>query len=583
MHITMFRLPVALSLMLLCACASPPGQVQESSQAAAPAPEEEPAARPPERTIPADSLYPLLLAEFALRRGAYDVALEQYLNQAPLLRDPGVSAHTTHLSQFLQQEQAALESVRLWVELEPDNLEANRTLATLLVRRGETLEALPHLALLQRRGEEANFAILAHNFDHLPREAQLQLVAEVDNLAREFPDHVQLSLCQALMREDLGDNKLARRHLARVFKLEPFQLQALLLEAKILLNEDSPAPFARIEKALEANPGDQRLRLQYARLLTGIDIGAARKQFEILSAQAPGNPDLLFSLALINHEMEDNITARAYLRQILELGSRQDDAHYYLGRIAEQEGESEQAIEEYRAVVAGREFYAANGRAGQIFLEQGRLDELGAYFDDLRAQYPERAERLFNLQSELLLQAGHPSSAMGVLNHALDVMPASGSLRYARAMLAEQLDDLALLESDLRAIITAEPDNATALNALGYTLADRTERYDEALELITRAHELQPEEPAILDSMGWVLFRLGRLEEAVEYLVRAYAQFPDPEVAAHLGEVLWAQGETENALDVWQGALLRNPDHRVLRDTLDRLGVESLQTLPPTQ
>ncbi|MCB1848460.1 MAG: tetratricopeptide repeat protein, partial [Halieaceae bacterium] len=146
------------------------------------------------------------------------------------------------------------------------------------------------------------------------------------------------------------------------------------------------------------------------------------------------------------------------------------------------------------------------------------------------------------------------AAALAVINEALQQMPDSTALRYARAMLAEELGDLALLESDLRRIIAEEPDNATAMNALGYTLANRTRRYEEAYGLISQALALQPNEPAIMDSMGWVLYRMNRNEEALDYLARAYAAFPDPEVAAHLGEVLWVSGDTGKAMQVWQGA-----------------------------
>ncbi len=183
---------------------------------------------------------------------------------------------------------------------------------------------------------------------------------------------------------------------------------------------------------------------------------------------------------------------------------------------------------------------------------------------------------MYALEAELLTQAGELDASMDVLNTALENFPESNTLRYARSMLGEQRDDLALMESDLRNIIERDPDNATALNALGYTLANRTERYDEAYDLISRALELQPDEPAILDSMGWILYRKGDYTEALDYLSRAYAVFPDPEVAAHLGEVLWMSGDTEGATRIWQGALLKDPDHKVLVSTLKRLGVTDL-------
>jgi len=167
-----------------------------------------------------------------------------------------------------------------------------------------------------------------------------------------------------------------------------------------------------------------------------------------------------------------------------------------------------------------------------------------------------------------------------MLNTALRAMPESTTLRYTRSMLGERQNNLALMESDLREIIHREPDNVTALNALGYTLANRTDRYSEAFALISRALELAPEEPAILDSMGWILYRQGMYSQAVEYLSRAYAKFPDAEVAAHLGEVLWVSGDTATALSIWQSAILKDPNHEVLVQTMQRLGAPAQPTLP---
>ena len=197
-----------------------------------------------------------------------------------------------------------------------------------------------------------------------------------------------------------------------------------------------------------------------------------------------------------------------------------------------------------------------------------------------RRAMPTRGEQLFGLEADILSTSGASDQAMEVLNAGIEAYPDSSSLRYARSMLGQQRNDLALMEADLRAIIARDPNNATALNALGYTLADQTDRYEEAHALIARALELDPEEPAILDSMGWVLYRQGDIEQAIEYLTRAYALFPDPEVAAHLGEALWAQGDQEQARRVWRGALLKDPQHPVLRRTLERLGIDDLDAAP---
>ena len=532
----------------------------------------------PERPIPTDSLYPLLLAEFALRRQAYDIALNQYMEQSIVLRDAGVSAHTTHLTQFLQREEEALQSAQLWVELDPDNGEANNTLAELLVRQGKTVEALSCFAVVERQIGNANFPALLNGFGQLSDAQQEELVQGIDNLAEEFPQNTRLLLTQALLHTEKEEYEQALADLKSLFKLEPEQPQALLLEARILVEQEAKNPYARMERVLQENPDAKILRLQYAGLLTATDMQAAREQFEILSAQAPRDGDLLFSLALINREIGDNATAKAYLRQSIALGQRSDEAYYYLGRMAENDDEPKKAIANYMEVKNGEEYLAASSRIGQILVQEGQLDRSHDWFTEQRISKPNLREQLYGLEADILSQAGREKESMEVLDASLVELPDSTSLRYARAMLSEKQNDLDSMERELRAILATDPDDVNALNALGYTLADRTTRYEEALQLISRALALQPNEPAIMDSMGWVLFRKGRYDESVIYLRRAYETFPDPEVAAHLGEVLWVKGDTDAAIQIWQEALQRNPSHPILINTLGRLGIDT----PPT-
>lgn len=581
---TMLRLLLISALLLAASgCATAP---QQPSSPEAGAEQLEPAAavvpEPPERAFPEGSIYPLLVAEFALRRSAYDRALDTYLEQARHLRDPGVSAHTTHLAQFMKREPQALEAVQLWVELEPENPEANSTLATLLIRQGRPAAAVPHLAVVARQGLQPNFPILLGGFRELSSAGKQELADAVAALEGDFPDDTRLLLTRALILDELEQPEATGAVLEQLFALEPGQTQALLLDAKLRLQGGHSAPFQRIEKALAATPDNSSLRLQYARLLTRSDIDAARRQFEILSAQSPRDGDLLLSLALLNQDHGDTLAAKAYLRQVLALGQRVDEANYYLGRIAEDEDRPDEAIIAYSRVEdpESREFYSARGRIGRLLIQNGDSSGSAEFFDLQRQAYPELREQLYALESELLSQASLLDTAMALLDQAVAELADSTSLRYSRAMLAERLDDLVLMESDLRHILAQDPDNATALNALGYTLSTRTSRYDEAYALIARALELAPEEPAILDSMGWVLFLLGRADEAVGYLQRAWDGLPDPEVAAHLGEVLWSLGEQQKAYSIWRDGLLQDPEHDILQETLERLDI-SISDLRP--
>ncbi|MEQ9462081.1 MAG: tetratricopeptide repeat protein [Haliea sp.] len=572
--LTMFRLLLTSALLLVasgCATAPGPAPVVAAGQEA----EKPVAAEAPERAFPEDSIYPLLVAEFALRRSAYDTALGNYLEQADRLRDPGVSAHATHLAQFMKREPQALQAVQLWVELEPEHPEANNTLATLLIRQGRPAAAVPHLATVARQGLQPNFPILLGGFRELSGADKQALSDAVDALADEFADDTRLLLTRALILDELERAAAASAVLTQLFALEPGQTQALLLDAKLRLQADHPAPFARLETALAAEPQNKTLRLQYARLLTRSDIDAARRQFEILSAQSPRDGDLLLSLALLNQDHGDTLAAKAYLRQVLALEQRVDEANYYLGRIAEDENRPDEAIAAYSRVEdpESREFFNARGRVGKMLIERGDSSGSAEFFDLQRQAYPELREQLYALESELLAQAQLLDANMALLNQAVAELPDASSLRYSRAMLGERLNDLALMESDLRHILKLNPDNATALNALGYTLSNRTTRYDEAYELIARALKLAPNEPAFLDSMGWVLFHQGKAEEALDYLQRAWESLPDPEVAAHLGEVLWYLGEEQKAYGIWRDGLRQDPEHGVLRETLERLDV----------
>ena len=567
---------IALAVALLAACGSTPEQPAPASSPEPPPVPEPEVAEAPERPFPRDSLYALLVAEFALRRRDYDVAVENYVTEAEKLDDSGVSAHATHISQYLRRDQETLALVQRWVDQEPDNVEARNTLAGLLVRQGRSAEALPHLAAIERLGHPANFPVVLGDFSRLSGSERAELVEGVNALEQEFPDNTSLLLTQALLHAELGQADLALEKLDRLLELEPDQTQALLLDARLRNERGARRPYARVDKALRRDPDNQLLRLSYARMLTRTDMRAAREQFEILSERAPQDGDLLYTLALINREIDDLDTASVYLKRLLELGQREDEANYHLGRIEEDRGNTELALQYYQAVGMGKEYMAANTRIGELLVTDGERERMRAWFDSQRQEHPQQRQQLYGLEAELLGQAGDPEAAMALLNTALEETPEANTLLYARSILLEQRDDLVAMEADLRSILEREPDNATALNALGYTLANRTERTDEALELITRALQLQPNEPAILDSMGWVLYRQGKYEQAMDYLTRAYAEFPDPEIAAHLGEVMWVSGDREGALQIWRTAQAVDPQHRVLMETLERLGIDSL-------
>ena len=574
---------VIFSLLLLVGCAQTPTLQTASEPAAEPLPAPVADAAPaapveelrvtPQRPFPDDSLYDLLVAEFALRRREYDQALQNYTELAPQLRDTAVSARATRLAQFMRDEESAITAARLWAELDPDQMEAHLMLANMLARRGQTLEALPHMIALTRAGGAANYSALATGFEQLGNGQKQKLLDTINQLRLEQPQDTQLMICKALLLENLGQTPAAIDELQAVFAIDTQQLQAIVLEAKLKQDmKQYDGLYDRITAALEANPDNSLLRMQYARLLTRTDLSEARTQFSYLLERAPDDSNLLLSVALIEMELGNIAEAKPHLEALLRQNTRTDEAHLYLGRIAEQEQRFDDALLHYKNITPAGDFGFATGRIAALALAAGKDQELRFYLAQLRQQYPRLREQLYAIEIDSLSSTNRTREALQAANVALLELPDSSDLQYMRSMLYEAQGNLSAMERDMRLILERDPDNATVLNALGYTLADRTDRLAEAEIMITRALQMQPDEPAVIDSMGWVKYRLGEIEEALTYLQRAYELFPDPEVAAHYGEVLWVSGDQEQALEIWRAALLVKPGHSLVLETMRRLG-----------
>ncbi|MCC5887449.1 MAG: tetratricopeptide repeat protein [Gammaproteobacteria bacterium] len=546
----------------------------ESRDAAVPAPEA--VAAVTLAAFPKDTLYDLLVAELALRQGDLATALESYVTQARLTRDPGVVAQAVRLTVLSRDIQRGLEMAELWASLAPKDPRARQAAGLALIRVDDLKGALSHFAELRAQSGSANFGYLASQAGHLDPEARADLAQALAALQLRFPDDAQLAYAQALLMEQLRRPEQALAVLAG-HPLDELPREALLLQSQLL------AGLGRRDEAiaiLDERLGDGMLqdgeeaRLRYARARLLIDagrFGAAREDFEALLARVGDNAEILLSLSLLALEQDEIAAARSYLERLLATGRRRDVAHYYLGELARTQGDVEAAVAAFGQVMPGAEFRSAQLRASALLLQHTGSDGLGDYLALQRARYPGEAVALWLLESGLLLEVAAEEEALEVLDAAIEAHPDDLELRYARALARKRVDDIAGLEADLRHILELDPDHAMALNALGYILADRTDRYGEAKALITRALELRPNEPAYIDSLGWVEYRLGNHARARTLLERAYRLMPDHEIAAHLGEVLWVMGKREAALQTWEEGLALDPDSDVLAETMERL------------
>lgn len=525
-----------------------------------------------------DTVVSLLTAELAGQRNRFDIALDNYVTQAIKTQDPGVSERAFRIAEYLGADQAALDTSLIWAKNDPTNLDAQRAAAIQLARAGRYDDSMAYMEKVLQGQGDTHFDFLALSAAETDADTRNGLLKSFDQLLTKYPKNGQLIFGKALLLQQNGNAQAALKVLEDNPPTEG-EIAPVLLHARILQGMDrGKEALPLLEKNIRQYPDDKRLRLTYARMLVEQNrMEDAKVQFSSLVQQFPDDDELRYSLALVCLEAKAWDEAVGYLQDLIARESHVDSAHLNLGRVAEERNDPQKALTEYAQVGPGNDYLPAQLRTTDILMSHGRSAEASKLLASARETQPDYAIQLYLIEAETLENNKQADQAWYVLDKALKQYPNDLNLLYTRAMLAEKRDDLSQMEKDLRAILKREPDNAMALNALGYTLSDRTTRYAEAKALIEQAHRLNPEDPAVLDSLGWVNYRLGNLDEAERLLRQALERFPDHEVAAHLGEVLWAKGNHREARKVWGKALEQQPDSPILRSTLRRLtGSETL-------
>lgn len=561
------------------ASARPSGAVQ---QASGPVPTVEviPQPLPPPEEIQygnfsEDVLARVIIAEMAGQRGYNQKALADYVGLARETNDINIIRRASRIASFLRDVPAAIEMGNMWLEKEPDSDEALRTLAFQMVTLGRYREALEHMEKLVSLGGIIDFRLIT-NRTAMDTNAALvidALIADFEELRDSYPANqsIRLGLAQLYQQNQQVEEAY---ELVRVLAEEMADnAEVIILEVELLeLMGEEDRARRRLQQALRTHEDHKQLRFLYARKLVDEQrYRDARDQFQIIVEQYPDDFDMLYSLALLSMEINLLGDARQYFQRLVDNAQRLDDAHYYLGYINMQENRPEAAIEHFFNVNGGGNFLQAQRSLTELMVRAGRYPEMKARLQNIRFRNPEYNIALLTMEANVLMDEGRLDDASLVLNNAVGAFPNNIQLLFLRSVYSQEINDLELMEEDLRKIIQLNPNNPVAYNSLGYILADRTERYVEAYELISRAIELAPNDPAIIDSLGWVQYRLGMYEDARRNLARAYELFPDHEVAAHLGEVLWVLGEKSEARNVWRKALETQPDSDYIRSTMERL------------
>lgn len=516
------------------------------------------------------TVYQILLGEIALQRGAADLAASALTEAARRTGDPALIQRAVQVASTSQRHDLALDLLQNWVKREPGSAHARQLLIGILGVLGRTGEMAPHLRWLLEQGQP-DPAALERNLMQLnrllawgqDRQAIYRLVEQVVEPYREVAE-AQFVLGQAARAAGLSEPALAAARRAQVLK--PEWAQAVLLEAQVLGPEAMKESIALLGRFLDKNPGATEVRLQRGRFLAAErQWQEARRELERVVAEASDPVDALYPLAVIAAQQHDVAAAEKYFQQLLTTRfADRPMVFYQLGVLAEERKDYPAAVAYFEQVESGEYAVSAKARIAQILARQGRFAEAREFLRGVEAQAPQDQARLVVTEAQILREAQDFQGAFDVLERALKGQPDEPDLLYDQAMVAERLNRVDVLESNMRRVIAMRPDNAHAYNALGYSLADRNVRLDEARTLIVKALELAPEDPYILDSMGWVLYRLGRPGEALVHLERAYRFRPDAEIAAHLGEVLWVLDRHDDARRLWREARQKDPDNEVL-------------------
>lgn len=547
-------------------CANNPTQVE-------PAPPRIQAELPPE-PFSTETLYSLMVAELAGSRDRLDIMLNNYVAQAIETQDAGITERAAHLANFMQEAVATQQMAAQWASLAPDNSQARYMAMAALSDAGRYFEAFEHGKYLINHQHSPHgldaLAVKATNSN--PSSDSIKTLLKLYSaLLESHIKDAELTLAVSFLDYNLNTLEAAMRNAQRAQTLKKDYEQAYLQELRILGKRDADAAQLRLAQIVALFPENQRLRLQYARNLTQTDLGAAALQFETLLKQAPGDNNIQLALALTYYQQDELDSAKTHFLALEHAIPQESTANYYLGKIAQQQEAQLEAIRYYSQVKPSKEFLPALARAVDLMHKNEQQDvALQIITSHQLSVQEEYQEGLSQLLADHYRNVNNPEQAERAFNEGIIRFPRSQTLLFNRAMFLTTLNRLDDAERDLLTVIAIEPNNTDALNSLGYILADANIRLPEALTYIERALAIDPNNAAAIDSLGWALYRQGHHKIAITHLRQALQLMPNDEIAAHLGEVLWVEGQQEEALVIWKQGLKLKPGSRFIMERLKR-------------
>ena len=527
-------------------------------------------------SLDGDMLYNLLAAEFAGNTGDVDASLGFYREASKSIEDSRIAARTAYIALYGKHYDETLAALARWQELEPEAKDLPRMYALTYLKLEQPEKAVPYIEEMLSIYHESSADEAMAVKQLLAKEATTEdAYVVLQKLNEKDEKNKHLLVLESRYAAQLKHYDEALDLLDQVLEIDPSLQEVLIIKARILTAQGKhEEATVLIRQVLDELPENNALRLQYARMLVEQrKMDAATEQYSLLHEKLPDDGEITLSLALLYIETKQLDEAVETLNYLIEIDKKVPIANYYLGRITQNQGDEKQAVSYYLGVKSGEYVYDAQLRIGVLLAVLGKPDEGLAKLEALAEEQTNWSLRVkaYLAQGEILRSERRYKEGVEMYSRALQQKRDDTTLLYARGLMAEKVDRLDMAEADLLKVISKEPDNANALNALGYTLADRTSRYKEAQEYIKRAAALVPDDPAILDSLGWVSYRLGEMDEALKWLSKAFAKLEDAEIAAHYGEVLWHTNQKDKARAIWNKGKAQNANNPILIETLDRI------------
>ncbi len=572
------RLFFVVILFLLNSCAGSPSKASVTAKSATPAKvsEMKEKARQKEAAtaIDPDVMFMLLVAEIAGQREQYGVALEGYMEAAKRVNDPRFAERAAVLAMYMKDSPRTQEAVSLWLKGDAKNLTARKIAALSALRANDKASALEHLSALLK-AEPAGFeTTLLELGGVLQKEDKIDIIYDtLTALSLRQPNQAVIYFVQSLLAVQVKNVVVAEQQIQKALKIQPDWDKALMLQAQIaMLSGDMNKAKATIKNAIARYPNNNKLKKLYAQLLIkGESYKEAIDAYQQLVATDPKDMESQFTLGLLYLQLDQDEKAEEIFNSLLEQADWKYQASFYLGKIEEKRGATDKALAWFDKVTEGDFVLDATLEAVSLLTKDKQFDTASSRLKGLYDRFPKQNVRILLIQAEIYSQQKQYAKAYNLLTDALTEKPEQPELLYTRALIAEHLNKQDVVEKDLKQILAKEPNNVEALNALGYSLLNYPDRYAEAEGYLKKAIELRPDEAVIMDSYGWLLFKQGKHQVALDYLQRAYAKQQENEIAAHIAEVLWTLGRKEEAKKLFDNAIKNAPADEYLLEFQQRV------------